>query len=259
MKKILSVLFISFFYSGFVLSQSVDELVKQADLMEKQLKEEEAYQKFKEIIKLQPHHLYALTRCSELASRIGRRQATKQKQMDFYTAAKIYAERALKVNPKDSEANVVMALAYARMSLLKSGKEKVEHVREIKIYADKALIANPHNLKALFVIGRWHYEVNNLNAIEKAAVKVFYGGLPKNSIDSAVIYFERVRAINPDFVLNYLELAKAYNKNNKRKKAIEILKYMLSLPNSAADDPTIKAEGRKLLATWELNALKNNK
>lgn len=251
MQKFAFVLIIFFIHSGYVQSQSADELVKQGDLLEKQFKEEEAYQKFKETIKMQPHHLYALTRCSELASRIGRRQPTKEKQMDFYTAAKIYAERALKINPKDSEANVVMALAYARMSLLKSGKEKVAYVREIKTYSDRAIASNPENFKALFVIARWHYEVSNLSGIEKAAVKVFFGGVQKNSLDSALIYYERVRAIRPDFVLNYLELAKAYNKNNKRQKAIEILKYMLKLPNTAADDPTVKAEAKQLLEAWK--------
>lgn len=251
MQKFVFILFLSFFYSGYVLSQTVDELVKQGDLLEKQFKEEEAYQKFKEAIKQQPHHLYALTRCSELASRIGRRQPTKEKQMDFYLAAKIYAERALKINPKDSEANVVMALAYARMSLQKSGKEKVEYVREIKIYGERALASDPDNFKALFLIGRWHYEVSNLSGVEKAAVKVFFGGLQKNSLDSAVYFYEKVRLLKPDFVLNYLELAKAYNKGNKRAKAIEVLKYMLRLPNTAADDPTVKNEARQLLEAWK--------
>lgn len=244
-------LIIFLIFSGYAQSQSVEELVKQGDLLEKQFKEEEAYQKFKEIIKQQPHHLYALTRCSELASRIGRRQPTKEKQMDFYTAAKIYAERALKVNSKDSEANVVMALAYARMSLLKNGKEKVAYVREIKTYSERAVASNPDNFKALFVIARWHYEVSNLSGVERAAVKVFFGGLQKNSLDSAIFFYERVKSLKPDFVLNYLELAKAYNKDNKKEKAKEILKYMLRLPNTAADDPTVKAEAKQLLEAWK--------
>lgn len=232
-------------------SQPVDDMVKQADLLEKQMKEEEAYQKFKDIVKLQPHHLYALTRCSELASRIGRRQSTPEKQMDFYTAAKIYAQRALKISPNDSEANVVMSLAYARMSLLKEGKEKVEYVREIKTYADKALAANPNNFKALFIIARWNMELSNLNAIQKAAIKVFYGGVQANSLDSAIYYYEKVRSLSPSFNLNYLELAKAYYRKNNKKKAAELLNYMLRLPNTAADDDTVKDEARQLLATWK--------
>ncbi|NCU05987.1 MAG: hypothetical protein GXC73_18635 [Chitinophagaceae bacterium] len=251
MKKTIIVYCFTFLFFSFALAQPVDELVKQGDLLEKQLKEEEAYQKFKEAVKHDPVHLHALVRCSELASRIGRRQATKEKQMDFYQAAKIYAERALKVNPKDSEANVVMSLAYARMSLLKSGKEKVEHVREIKNYADRALLNNPNNFKALFVIARWHYEVSNLGGVERAAVKVFYGGLQKNSLDSAVYYYEKVKLLSPAFILNYLELAKAYNRAGKREKAVGLLNHLLRMPNTAADDDTIKTEARQLLKSWK--------
>jgi tetratricopeptide (TPR) repeat protein len=251
MKKVIVVFFSALIFTGVSVAQSVEELVRQGDMLERQLKEEEAYQKFKEVIKQQPTHLHGLTRCSELASRIGRRQSTKEKQMDFYKAAKIYAERALRVNPKDSDANVAMSFAYARMSLLKSGKEKVEYVREIKNYADRALVHNPQNFKALFVIARWHYEVSNLNGMEKAAVKVFFGGLQKNSLDSAVYYYEKVKALSPEFVLNYLELAKAYHRNNKKTKAIETLNHLLRLPNTAADDPTIKSEAKQLLSTWK--------
>jgi len=251
MKKVIVVFFSALLIAGVSFAQPVEELVKQADMLESQLKEEEAYQKFKEVIKQQPTHLHALTRCSELASRIGRRQSTKEKQMDFYKAAKIYAERALRVNPKDSDANVAMSFAYARMSLLKNGKEKVEYVREIKNYADRALVYNPKNFKALFVIARWHYEVSNLNGMERAAVKVFFGGLQRNSLDSAVYYYEKVKALSPEFVLNYLELAKAYHRNNKKTKAIETLNHLLRLPNIAADDPTIKSEAKQLLSTWK--------
>lgn len=251
MQKFAFVLLIFFICSGYVQSQPVDELIKQGDLLEKQFKEEEAYQKFKEVIKQQPRHLYALTRCSELASRIGRRQPTREKQMDYYTAAKIYAERALKINSKDSEANVVMALAYARMSLLKSGKEKVAYVREIKTYSERAVAESPDNFKALFVIARWHYEVSNLSGVERAAVKLFFGGLQKNSLDSAIFFYERVRTLKPDFVLNYLELAKAYHKGNRTEKAKELLRYMLRLPNTAADDPVVKTEAKQLLEEWK--------
>lgn len=251
MQKNLFLLFFIFFIALSVSAQSVEDLVKQGDMLEKQFKEEEAYQKFKEATKLSPRHLYALTRCSELASRIGRRQLTKEKQMDFYTAAKIYADRALKIDAKDSEANVAMALAYARMSLLKGGKEKVTYVREIKTYAEKALASDPENFKALFVIARWHYEVSDLNAVERAAIKVFFGGLQKNSLDSAIYYYEKVKVLKPEFVLNYLELAKAYHKHNKTDKAIELLKYMLKLPNTAADDPVVKTEAKQLLEAWK--------
>ena len=239
-----------FCFHTVVKSQPVEDLVKQGDLLEKQMKEEEAFSKFKEVIRQQPHHLYALIRCSELASRIGKRQSSEAKQIDYYNAAKIYADRALKENPNDSEANVVMALAYGRLALVGSTKEKVASVREIKTYAERALALNPRNFKAMHILGKWHYEVSDLNPIERAAARLLFGGLPKASFEESVLYYERARAISPGFILNYLELAKAYDKINKRAKALELLRYMLKLPNTTSEDDVIKEEARSLLKSW---------
>jgi len=248
LKHFVLLLFVSMSFKSF--AQSVDELVKQADAFEKQMKEQEAYAKFKEIVKSHPQHLYALNKCSELASRIGRMQATKEKQADFYRAAKIYAERALKVNPKDSDANMVMSLAYGRMALLLSGKEKIAYVRDIKIYAERAVAINPNNFKALHVLGKWHYEVTNLGVMEKAGLKVFYGGLPKASFDSSLYFYKKAAALSPGFVLNYLEMAKVYYKMKNKNKAIELLKQTIKMPDTTSEDALVKKEAGELLKEW---------
>ncbi|XVJ65867.1 MAG: hypothetical protein HEQ40_06800 [Lacibacter sp.] len=244
------VLFLCIAISIQSIAQPVEELVKQADALEKEMKETEAYAKFKEIVRLHPQHLYALNKCSELASRIGRMQNTKEKQADFYRAAKIYAERALKVNPKDSDANMVMSLAYGRMALLLSGKEKVAYVRDIKIYAERAVAYNPKNFKALHVLGKWHYEVTSLNAVEKAGLKVFFGGLPKASYDSSLYFYQRAGALSPGFVLNYLEMAKVYYKQKNKTRAIELLKQAMKLPDATSEDALVKKEAGELLKEW---------
>lgn len=244
------VLFISITVSVQSIAQPVEELVKQADALEKQMKEPEAYAKFKEIVRLHPQYLYALNKCSELASRIGRMQNTKEKQADFYKAAKIYAERALKVNPKDSDANMVMSLAYGRMALLLNGKEKIQYVRDIKTYAERALAYNSKNFKALHVLGKWHYEVSSLNAVEKGALKLFYGGLPKATYDSSLYFYQRAGALSPGFVLNYLEMAKVYYKQKNKTRAIELLKQAIKLPDATSEDALVKKEAGELLKEW---------
>ncbi len=138
-----------------------------------------------------------------------------------------------------------------RMAMIKSGKEKVQHVRDIKKYADAALASNPNHFRALHVLGKWHLEVTMLNFAEKAALKVIYGGLPEASLPLAVLNFEKARAIDPWFVLNYLELAKAYKENGQSDKAIEVLTKMQKLPPKTQDDPGYKAEGKKLLESLQ--------
>lgn len=235
-------------YSGAAQCQTVAELFAKANQFEKQLKEEEAYSTYKEIIKTEPRNVKALTQCSELASRIGKRQNDKAKSMDFYNAAKIYAQRALKADSTSADANCAMAIAMGRMAMVSSGKEKVMNVKEIKHYADIALKYDPRSFKAWHILGKWNYEVSNLNGLEKTFIKLLYGGMPSASIDDAIKYYEKAKSIEPTFILNLFELAKTYHKNRQDDKAIENINKLLKLPNRTAEDPWYKSESKKLLA-----------
>lgn len=242
-------IFLSFLLLGQSLcSQPVADLFVKADQFEKQLKEEDAYSTYKEIIKAEPRNVKALTMCSELASRIGKRQSDKVKSLDFYNAAKIYAQRALGADSTNAEANCAMAIAMGRMALVSGGKEKVVNVKEIKKYADIALKYDPKSFKAWHILGKWNYEVSNLNGLEKAAIKILYGGMPSASIGDAIKYYEKAKTLEPSFILNLFELAKAYHKNGQDDKAIENINKLLKLPYRTAEDPSYKEEAKKMLA-----------
>ncbi len=167
--------------------------------------------------------------------------------MDYFNAAKVYANAALKTAPNNSDANFVMSLAMARIAIVSSGKDRIVAVKNIKLYADNAVNADPSNFKAYTLLGIWNYEVSNLNAMERGLAKLLFGGLPTASLESAIIFCEKSRSINPGFVLNYLALAKAYRKNDEKSKAIACLKLMSSLPSEMFDDIRAKKEGRELL------------
>ncbi len=229
-------------------AQDINVMLKDADKLESIPNELAAFNKYSEIVKIQHNNVYALAKCSELCSRIGKRQTDKKAKEDFYTAAKSFAEAALKVNPNSSDANAVMAMALGHQSLNKSSKEKIATAKDVKKYADIAIKLDPANYKAWHILGRWNYEICNLNLFEKAAVKILYGGLPPASIKNSITAFETAQNITKTgFVLNCLELAKAYLKNNDIQKAKSMLQYMQTLPVKTEDDPLLKAEGKKML------------
>jgi tetratricopeptide (TPR) repeat protein len=230
--------------------QSVESLIQKGIDLEKKLNETQAYKTYQEVLSKQPLHLFALVRCSELASRIGKLQHSEQIQEKYYKDALGYALKAIKVKPDDSEANLVLSVAYGRLALLKSGGEKVEYVKEIKAYAEKALRLNRSNFKALHVLGKWHYEVSDLNMIELAAVRLFYGGLPVASLDSSILFYEKAKTLAPGFALNYLELAKAKKRKGDKKAAVQLLKVIFTLPPSSSEDGFIRSEANRLLRSW---------
>ncbi len=250
----MKLLFVSFFsfltvFSSF--AQDVAAVIKEAERLEAVPDELSAFKKYKEALKLQPTNMKALCKSSELCSRIGQRQTVAKTRDDYYKAAKIYAETALKVDSTSSDANTSMAIALGRATLTKSGKEKVAAAKDLKKYVDAAIKANPNNFLAWHVLGRWHYEISNLSAIEKAAVKVFYGGFPSSSLKESIKAFEKVKVMTPGFILNYIELAKAYNRNNEVAKAKVVLNALMVLPNYTEDDPSIKEAAKKYLKEWD--------
>ncbi len=248
--RILLTFFISLVFVFQSNAQDIAAMMKEADRLEFLPNEKAAFAKCKEILKLQPLNIYALNKASELCSRIGKRQTDVKQTEDYYTAAKTYANIALRINPNNSESNCVMAIAVGRSSLNKSGKEKIISAKELKKYVDIAIKNDPNNFKAWHVLGRWNYEISMLNGFEKAAVKLLFGGLPPASLNQSIAAFEKSYSITDGFLLNYLEMAKACDRNNQRARAIALLNKMLTKPNQTEDDPEIKELGRSMLKQW---------
>ncbi|WP_160715685.1 hypothetical protein [Chitinophaga solisilvae] len=228
-------------------AQSVDEMVEQARQLELQMKESDAFEKDKEILKIKPDDIRALTQASQLCSRIGNRQKDKSSKTDYFNQAKTYAQAALKVNPNSPDANLAMAIAMGRMALISGAKEKVAASKDVKKYAELAIKFNPNLAQAYHVLGKWNYEVANLNVFERGAAKMLFGGLPDGSLKNAIANYEKCRQLDPAFILNYYELARAYKSNDEQDKAIEVLKKALTLRNISQDDASIKADCKRML------------
>ncbi len=232
-------------------AQDVGLLLKEAQQHEVRFNDQEALRKYSQILRYQPNNLIALCKSSELHALIGRRLATKEKQVDYYKTARSHAQKAVRINGNSSEANFVMAFALGRIALISSGDDRINAVKDIKKYAEKAIQFDPAGYKAYHVLGRWHYEVSNLNSVERLLLKVAYGSMPASTLQMAIRNYEKSRQLNPAFLVNYLELAKAYRRNDQAKKAIDLLNIMMKLPPTSSNDGTIKAEGKKLLEKWE--------
>jgi uncharacterized protein YutD len=229
-------------------SQEVNVLLKEADNLEIKLKEPEALEKYKQVLLIDAKNIKALVKSSELSSAIGARLADKKEKQIYFQTAFSYAQRAMAANENDADANYLMAMASGKMTDIETDNKKVvAYVKDIKTFADKALQINPKHAKANYTLGKWHYEMVNLSGFKKAAVKLFYGGLPDGTLDNAILFMEKCKMYDPYFVLNYWDLAKAYQQDNKPTKTIEVLQKLVKLPLRTLDDAGYKSEGQKLL------------
>jgi tetratricopeptide (TPR) repeat protein len=249
MLRLLTLLLVGF--PCLLLSQDINQLLKEAQVQESLLHENEAFLRYADVLKKDPANLVALYKCSELSSRIGARQSDKEKMTPYFLAARNYATAALMVNPNSSEANCAMAFALGRISRVSTTKDRVILAKDVKHYAENAIRLDPSNFRAYHIMGRWQYDVSDLNLAERSFARVFYGKLPDASLNEAIADFEKSRSLNPAFILNYYELARSYHRMGEDKKAIANLRIVLALPDLIYDDTRIKVIARQLLTEWQ--------
>jgi len=228
-------------------AQGFEIIFQQALKYELALNEKAALLKYKEAQKLQPLNLEILYKCSDLCGRIGNREKKAESRNDYFASSMSYAKMAIKQYPNSDVSNVAMAIVLGHVALTKNPKEKVSIVIEIKKYTEKAIRYNPANAIAWHVLGKWYYEVSDLNFFEKMALKIMYSDLPNASFDEAIKYFEKAKSLDKDFMLNYFELAKSYLKINQKNKAKIVLSDLIKLEYKTEDDILIKKEADKLL------------
>jgi hypothetical protein len=235
-----------------VFAQDVTVLLKEASNLERSFKDEQALDKYKEVLATDASNLQALVRSSELYCGIGGRQKDKNAKADSYAKAKEYADKAISIDSNSADANYVRAVVAGKLTEVETDNKKlVADVKEIKTFADKALSINPNHGKANYVLGKWNFQMVTLSWTKKAAIKVLFGGMPEATIENATNYMEKCRKLEPYFVLNFLDLAKAYKYDNKPAKAIEVLNQLVKLPTRSADDMALKEEGKTLLAEMQ--------
>jgi tetratricopeptide (TPR) repeat protein len=228
-------------------AQSEQQLLTFAEKQEKNLNETGAFEAYRKVLKINPDNYQALWKLSELCSRIGNRQSSRQQKQLYFISGRSYGEAAVQLNPRGADGYYALSVAMGRMALSGSGKEKINAVKAIRSNAETALKLNPRHGRAWHVMGKWHYEVNNLNFFEKAGLKIIYGGLPSASLNESIYAYEKAKQYEPSFALNFLELAKAYKTNDQEQKAIALLKILPTIPVKTADDDRIKREGAALL------------
>lgn len=231
-----------------ITAQETTLLFKEATNLEYQFKEQEALDKYKAILVIDPANIKALVNATVLSTSIGERSTNKNdKQMDLETAM-AFAKRTLAADSANADAFYAMSLASYKMAAVESDHKKMATlIRDTKYYADGALRLNSHHALANFIEGQWHYEMSLMSFAKRAAIKTLFGGLPNASLDSAIQYFEKSRTLDPYLLLNMVTLAKAYKATNKPAKEMEILLIAVKLPIRKFDDNVLKADAQKRL------------
>lgn len=244
-------LFLAFcFVSSFSFSQeNVQLLLKQADNLDKQVKETEAMEKYKEVLAEDANNFKALYRLTELNAAIGSRQLKNKDKLGYFQQALEYAKTAFaSTDTGSADAYYLLALTAWKMSIVEeNNKEEVEWLKKWRESAERAIAQNANHAKATFLLGKWHFDLTKASILKKAAAQTVYKGLGKWDIETGIKLLERTKTLDQYFVQNFYELAKAYEYNNQPTQQIETLNRLVKLPVRTGDDAAWRAEGKKML------------
>jgi len=225
-----------------------DDLLKEANSLLEQFKDSEALEKFQLILLDKPDHYEALFKASLLKSRIGARYTDETEKIQYYTAAKVYAESALKVQPKGADSHYAMALAINNLTMVTGPKDRLVNLHIIKEHLDKALNINPEHAAAWQLLGRWYYKVANLNFLEATATKFLTGVLPVGASNyRAIESLQKSIVLNPLNISGYYDLAIIYHDTKQITESIEVLKEALKLNLITSEDLEISRRCKAML------------
>lgn len=228
-------------------AQSFAELMASGDVCDKKFQPEDALKYYLPAEKMEPDNVDLLLHIARQYRHL-MQDATKQEEKIKLGGISLdYAERAVKLAPKDSEAHLSVAISNAKMSPMLGNKQKLEASRQVKAEVEKAIALDPSKDLAWHILGLWHQRLAEVGFFTRAMAKVAYGGVPPATNDEALKCFQTAIKLNPDRLIHYIELGRTYAQMGQAEEAKRHIKKGLAMPDVGKDDPEVKRRGRETM------------
>jgi tetratricopeptide (TPR) repeat protein len=163
------------------------------------------------------------------------------------TEALEHAHRAVDLAPESAVNRLSLAVLYGKVAVYSDVRTKVDYARRIRQHAEEALGLDPGYAWAHHVLGRWHLEMSHLGAARRALAGLFFGGIPRASLEQAVRHLERAVELEPDALAHRVELGFAYAHVKREASAVEQWRRALALPSVEIYDESAKQRARLAL------------
>ena len=230
-------------------AQSADELIKSGDGCYAKLQAANALRFYLPAEKLEPNNERLLVHISREYRHLMSDATKPEEKRRLGGIAVDYAKRAVALGPNDPDAYLAVAISYGRLQPLEGNWDKIQASRVIKEAAEKVIKLDPRSDLGWHVLGRWHQGLADISAAKRALAQVIYGEtLPESTYQEAAKCFEKAIALNPNRLMHYIELGRAYGQMGRTEEARRLITKGLAMPDTEKDDPETKREGQEALA-----------
>ena len=229
-------------------AESAEELMQKGDVFYDKLQAVEALKFYLPAEKLDPNNVRLLVRITREYRHLMSDATITSEKLQLGNTAVAYAQRAVALAPNDPETHLALAISYGKLLPLEGTKQRIASLALIKTAADRAITLNPDSDLAWHILGRWYLALAEVGTVKRALARVAYGKLPPAKYEDAVRCFEKAIALNPNRLMHYIELGRAYAQMGRTAEARKFITKGLAMTDTEKDDPETKSKGRELLA-----------
>lgn len=143
---------------------------------------------------------------------------------------RLWAERALSLNPNSAIGHSMLAVAIGRLAQLTGSQRQVLNTSwQVRQHAERGLLID-NNWVAHYVLGVWHRELASVHSALRALAGLLRARIPEGSYAQSIQHFESILNQYPDNNTIYAEMAYTYEKAGDFRHAREMYERCLSMP-----------------------------
>lgn len=236
-------------------AQELDEFLEKSDSLAFEYNHQEALEVLEKTKEKFPEENEVYWRISRAYVDIGEHMSSEtdeqeEAQIETYQKALKAANQAVELDSTKAVNYLRRAIANGRIALFKGVFSVGKVVSKVRDDCHKAIAlgngGDTVQATSHYVLGRTHAK---LTEKWKPARSVL--GLGWGNMEDALEHFGKAVNLRDDFVMFYVDYAKANIEEDNYKKARELLNKAIESPNNDEDDPELKKEAKRLLKEIE--------
>ncbi len=143
---------------------------------------------------------------------------------------RLWAERALSLNPNSSIGHAMLAVAIGQEAQLSgSQRQMILSAWEVRHHAEQAILID-NNWIGHYVLGVWHREIASVNPGLRALAQIFLSKLPRASYTKSIEHFQEILRQYPENNFIFAEMAYTYERMGDMSHACAMYRTCITMP-----------------------------
>lgn len=223
------------------------EWIEQGDSFDRQFKSAEALAAYQKAAAQQPDDAALQRKIAKQYVELVLDAPTRAEKVRLAQLGYDTAVRARELAPRDPETRVTVAIAAGRLAFYSEPRKRLELSRVVGQEAEESVRLDSRYALGWHVLGRWHYEIANLNPLLRALAEAVYGKMPPASNEEAIDCMRKAAELQSSNALFHAELGRAYLAAGRKEEARRALEKSIGLPRQTRDDASAQDRAKEAL------------